>query len=533
MLKLLLKKQLLEIYRSYYYDAKKNKARSRLSTVMNLVGFALLMVIVLGGLFTFVSVKLCTPMAAAGMGWLFFALMGLLAVFLGAFGSVFNTYSSLYLAKDNDLLLSMPIPVSTLLASRLLSVYLMGLMYSGIVIVPAVIVYWVVAGVTAANVLGGLLLTLLISVFVMTLSCALGWVVAKVSLKLKHKSFITVIVSLVFIGVYYSFYFRAQTMIQDLMANLTTYGAAIKGSAYPIYLFGLVGVGNAGAAAIVSAVVAALFGIMWVLISRSFLQVATATGKVSRTVYREKTVRRKSVNGALLGREFAHFTASPNYMLNCGLGTFLMPVCAAALAWKGGELFAVLDEIFGDTAGSVSLLFATALCGLASMNSMAAPSVSLEGKSLWLVQSLPVTPWQALRAKLLAQLIATAIPLLLCIVCGAAVYAFHPAELLMAALLALSYVLMMALFGLTLGVKKPIMTWTNETLPMKQSAAVMLAVFGGMGYTLALFLGFMLLPGWTMGFCAYAGCFAAVNFILSAAMYLWLKKKGGARFAAL
>ena len=61
------------------------------------------------------------------MGWLYFALMGLLAVLLGAFGSVFNTYSGLYLAKDNDLLLSMPIPVNTLMASRLLSVYLMGL----------------------------------------------------------------------------------------------------------------------------------------------------------------------------------------------------------------------------------------------------------------------------------------------------------------------------------------------------------------------------------------------------------------------
>ena len=57
--------------------------------------------------------------------------MGLLAVLLGAFGSVFNTYSSLYLSKDNDLLLSMPIPVRSIMASRLLGVYLMGLMYSG------------------------------------------------------------------------------------------------------------------------------------------------------------------------------------------------------------------------------------------------------------------------------------------------------------------------------------------------------------------------------------------------------------------
>ena len=151
----------------------------------------------------------------------------------------------------------------------------------------------------------------------------------------------------------------------------------------------------------------------------------------------------------------------------------------------------------------------------------------------WLAQSLPVTPWQVLRAKLLLQLIVTAVPVMLCMVCAAAVYAFPPAEILMAALLALSYVLMMALFGLFLGVRKPIMTWTNEILPIKQSAAVVLAAFGGMGYTLVLFAGFMLLPGWMMGFCAYAGCFAAVNLVLGAVMYLWLRKKGCARFAAL
>ena len=41
---------------------------------------------------------------------------------------------------------------------------------------------------------------------------------------------------------------------------------------------------------------------------------------------------------------------------------------------------------------------------------MAAPSVSLEGKSLWLLQSLPVTPWQVLRAKLSVQLLLTSAP---------------------------------------------------------------------------------------------------------------------------
>ena len=51
MLKLLLKKQLMEVFRSYFYDAKKNKARSKGTTIAYIVMFVLLMVGVLGGMF--------------------------------------------------------------------------------------------------------------------------------------------------------------------------------------------------------------------------------------------------------------------------------------------------------------------------------------------------------------------------------------------------------------------------------------------------------------------------------------------------
>ena len=157
--------------------------------------------------------------------------MGLFAVLLGAFGSVFNTYAGLYLPKDNDLLLSMPIPVSVLVAARLFGVYLMGLLYSVVVILPAIIVYWIIAGGTLPAVLGGGLITLLISLFVLTISCVLGWLVAKVRQKLKHKSLITVLVSLAVIGIYYFIYFKAQSLIQNLLANAAVYGARIKGAA--------------------------------------------------------------------------------------------------------------------------------------------------------------------------------------------------------------------------------------------------------------------------------------------------------------
>lgn len=392
MLKTLVKKQLMEIFRSYFYNAKTNKKRSTAGIIAYILLFAALMIGGIGGMFTGLSVSLCAPLTQAGMGWLYFALMSLLAIFLGAFGSVFNTYSGLYFAKDNDLLLSLPIPVRTLMASRLLTVYLMGLMYSAVVILPAVIVYWVTVSAAPMALLGGVLLTALISIFVLTLSCALGWVVAKVSRKLKHKSFITVIVSLAGLAIYYFFVFKAQTAIEQLVANAAVYGEKIKGAAHPLYIFGLTGTGDVTAMLLSAAVIIALFALTWTLLSHSFLQITTASGASGKAVYREKAVKRRSIDGALFGKELARFTASPNYMLNSGLGILLLPISGILLLWKGGTVVPLLNEVFASQSGCAEVLLCTGVCAIASMNDMATPSVSLEGKSLWLAQSLPVKP---------------------------------------------------------------------------------------------------------------------------------------------
>ena len=199
---------------------------------------------------------------------------------------------------------------------------------------------------------------------------------------------------------------------------------------------------------------------MWFLISKSFLQVATSTGKVSKVVYHKKTMKQESVTKALLFREFKHFTSSPGYMLNSGLGIFLMPICAVALLWKGRKIFTMLNGMFG----------------------------SQEGKSLWIAQSLPVTPWQVLRAKLDMQLILNSMPVMLCMICTAVVCPFKIGQFVMMILQVLSYVFVMAVFGLFMGVIKSVLTWTNELTPIKQSASVMITMFGGFGYTALLFM---------------------------------------------
>ena len=169
MLRVLMKKQLAEVFKGYFFDAKKNRMRSKGAIAAYFLLFIVVMVGMLGGMFTSLALSLCGVLTDVGLGWLYFALMGGIAVALGAFGSVFNSYAALYLAKDNDLLLSLPIPVRTIITARLVNVYLMGAMYAATAVVPAVVVYWIVAGTTAARVIGGVLLLLIVTVIVMLL----------------------------------------------------------------------------------------------------------------------------------------------------------------------------------------------------------------------------------------------------------------------------------------------------------------------------------------------------------------------------
>ena len=124
----------------------------------------------------------------------------------------------------------------------------------------------------------------------------------------------------------------------------------------------------------------------------------------------------------------------------------LVPVLLFAvglvLLIKGGALGRMLADVFSGNVGVVPVLMCAAVCLLASMNDMAAPAVSLEGRNLWLVQSLPVVPWQALRAKLDVQLVLTGVPVLFCVLCMVIVLpgsALEKALLVIVALAVCSY----------------------------------------------------------------------------------------------
>ena len=526
MLKILLKKQMLESFRGFFVNQKKNQSRKQSVTIILILLYALLLVGVLGGfMFTFLSVSLCAPMAEGGVLWLYYSILGMIALVLGVFGSVFNTFAGLYQGKDNDLLLSLPIPVRCILFARLLGVYLMGLMFSAVVLIPALIVRLVVAGFTFPALFGGLLYLFLISLFVFVLSCMLGWVVAKISAKLKNKSFVTVFLALGFIVLYYVVYFKAIDVITGIINNLANISDAIKGKAYPFYLLGQIGEGRPLACLIYTLAIFAAVALTYLVLDRTFLAIATTPASSTKKQYREKRVAMRPLWMTALLREAKRFTSNAGYMLNAGLSTILCPALGILLLVKGASFCNTLLAFEGVSPDLIGLGLACLICLASSMNAIAAPSVSLEGKGIDVIRSLPIPTRTVLLAKAGNHLLFTLPPVFLTSLCGVIALrsTIDVTGAIFIFLLPVIYTVFVSLFDLTLNLLMPNLHWTNELSVIKQSLASFVAVMTGLILPGLLIVGaiFIPLPTFAVGL-----IFTAVFLAASAGLYFAVTRWG-------
>lgn len=524
MTRILIKKQLMEVFSFFRKDKKRNSFR----TGKNLIGPVIMYMIlfaVVAAMFFVMAEMICLPLVNAGMGWVYFSIMGMTGTALGVFGSVFNTYSGLYMAKDNSMLLAMPVKPGNLLVARLSGVYAMGLMYELLVMIPALIVYYMTAETGILTVVFPILVTFVISFFVLSLSAVLGWVVALISSKTGNKSFVVVAVSLIFIFAYLYLYNRAASLLQTVVSSPETAGNFIRGSLYPVYQMGIAAVGDIKAFLIFTAAAAAVSGIIYFVLSRSYVKICTVQRGEKKKEYRMQTSKAGSLNNALFKKEIKRFISSPNYMLNCGLGIVMMIIAAAAVLIKGDFISGLIFETMGLDKGFASVVACGAVCFISCMNDITAPSVSLEGKNIWILHSFPVSGWQALKAKLKLHLVMTVIPLL--ILTASIEIVIKPGVLcgILIPAAASVFVIFMAEFGLVVNLLVPNLDWSSEIVPIKQSMGVMAVLFGGWVFAAAVFGLYALVYNF-IGPEIYMAAAGLVLAGASFAMMKWLKKRG-------
>ena len=435
MIRALFRKQLRELGAAFLRSSKTGKVRSRASAVGYALLFAVL-VVVLMLCFAGMALPLASVLLPAGLDWLYFASMGLTALLVSVLASAFTSYSGLFQSRDNELLLSLPIPPAVIFGVRVSTVYLACLIYLLMAWVPAVVCYGLLAAHPLAGVLCSIPMALVLAGAACILAVLLGWAVALANDRARHKSLVTVVCSLVFFALYYAGFLRVQDILDDLLADAAQSSAALARAAWPLRLLGGVSL------------------------------------------------------------------------------------------WKA-DLFARFAQAVPE---GVPVLVCCAVCAVSAANFLTTPSVSLEGRTVWLLQSLPIPSWQALCAKLELHLLLTGVPAALCLVCMQAAVQMPPVYFCLTLLEAELFVLLSAEMGLALGLVLPNLHWTSEAAVIKMSGCTLLSMAANLVAVLVLTLAqtnlLKILP--------LPAVMAAALVLLAGADGLlghWLKTRGARRLA--
>lgn len=527
MLKSLLKVR-LAAFAAYFTGA--SRSQKRRSNAQK-IGMLLLMLYCFGafGMLFYTSFSsLAGVYASLSLGWLYFAMYAITAFALMVFGTVFTAKAQLFEAKDNELLLSMPVRPRDILASRMVSLLLWNLLFGLLVAVPVLLAWTSTASLPALGWVSFLLLLPALACFSLAVTCLLAWALSLLGSHVRNKSLATVIGSVVFLGAYFAVVFRMNSYITQLAQNGAQIARSLSGAKILVWL-GRAMAGESALALVWSLLVTLVpFGLVYLLLSRSFTRIVTTKRGLPSVRYEEKTLRTASADTALLHREFRHLAASPTYLLNSGLGILFLLAASIVLVIKRAAILDVLRQL-PELASSLPVFLALAICAMLGMTLFTPSSVSLEGKNLWILQSIPVSGAQVLRAKLRMADSLTLPAAVIASLCCLCVTELSPLVLLVSVFFAR----FANLLGLRAGILHAKLDWSNEAQVIKQSWAVMQTMLLSWGVLLAAGAVWLMWLAELVSPEAFLLGSSAVLLVLDTLLLRWLQTAGAERFSRL
>ncbi len=444
------------------------------------IAFSLLMVYAFGTIAVSMGVlfyQLAAPLNAMGYDWLLFALAGLMAMAFALFSSTLGSKNQLYNAKDNELLLAMPIKPAYILAARLIGLSFTDYLVGGIILLPAYVGRTMALGFDFLALLRFIPLFVMFPMLPVALGSFFGWLLSLAEKRVRNKNLVTMVLSLALMAAYFLLIDNASEAIAYLQESGAEMAASLA-PILPVYSFGMAAAGDPLHMLIFAALSLGSIGLAAALLGRSFNKIALAPTHTRRQETGSLSHRRRSMGWALLHKELRRFTSSPGYMLNAGMGLIMMPIAAAALASQLGQL-TMAFELMGLEGLTLPAAAAWVMALICSMTFISAASVSLEGKNLWLLRSLPVDSGLILLSKArlhtLVCLPFCLVSSVICIVVLKAEAWLWPALIL----IPMAQSALCGLMGVAVNLLFPKLDWTNETQVVKQGMSTLAAMLLG------------------------------------------------------
>ena len=440
--------------------------------------------------------------------------------------TIFKVKGTIFGFRDYDMVMSLPVSIGSIVASRLIILYALNFIFVIIMMVPMMLAYGILAGPNFMFYIFCLITMFFIPLVPIVIASFLGTLIAYAASKFRHSNVFTILFSLGFLALIVGGSFTLKGNGRELVDMGKTITNQVN-SIYPLasmYTNAVVEHDILGFLLFIGISLIA-FLLYTILVRSIFKKMNTLmmTGSYHAN-YKLGQLKTSSPLKALYLKELKRFFSSTYYVLNTGFGIVMLTIASIAL------FFVDLQTIFqsADASEAMTKMLPAFITFCIVMSSTTMASISLEGKNLWIIKSMPVTPKTVFLSKIAVNLTVISPAILDVIIMGVALK-MEVKRVVCILLVTIACSIFIALYGLVINLLFPNLNWTSEVVVVKQSTATMITIFSSIAYVGVQFVLITLIPSAVIAYLAYFLLTVVIDVIL----YQVLRTFGNKRYYEL
>lgn len=449
----------------------KSAKEKRHSEIMGLIALAVLVVLVLySALVSFGMAQMGMAHTLPTLSVLILSLITLVLTYLKSMGVLIGL-------RDYDMVMSLPVKNYQIVMSRLAMVYLTNLALGLIVEVPVMIAYGVYLHPPIAEYVISLLSLLFVPVVPIVIALGIGLLITAISSHFGHKSIMSLVLGVIAVLILVAGGAHLQGANVSQLADIGLSISIAANQIYPPALLVSQAVTNCDWWALL------LFALLSVFIAALFIGVVSHfykqmnTTAFSQHIVLHYTQKAQKVNHpvvAMYKRELSRYFSCTIYALNSSIGLVLLLIISIMLLFVSPDMVEKqiglkgLSRMLQNVLPMLPALFIGISCTTSA-------SLSLEGKSRWIMCSIPVQAIDIFNSKIAVNLtVILPFALISSILLGITIRV-SLAERIFLFIIPVVYACFVSVTGMFLNVKFPRYDWTSEYYAIKGGAISVLA----------------------------------------------------------
>lgn len=390
---------------------------------------------------------------------------------------IYKSQGILFEAKDNDLLFAMPIKKSYILFARIFKLLIFQYLYNLMFLLPAMIVYGYLEKPSISFYLILFLMTFLIPIIPTVLSSVIGYVIKLISSRFKKEKLIQTLLSLLTFFMIMLFGMHINDIMQVIVEKATSINDVLTKLYYPLGVY-LSLIDNFDIWLFVKLILYNLIPLVLFIVisSRCYFKIifnvkGQSTGKkrVKRNIY-----KKRSKMYALVVKELRRYFSSSVYIFNTIFGLLLILVMTIVLCMQDN----VTNMFFGIKDNNIDMwviyyglvLFSLMMCSITSS------SISLEGRTINITRSLPISIKDIFISKIIYPYIIELPFIFVSEIIFFIRFKIGIMGILLIVIMSILSIALSGIIGLIINLKYPKLTAKNDTEVIKQSMSSTISI---------------------------------------------------------